>query len=91
MTVDYYAFKISANFCYKLTHYMLIFALLCVMTFSQSNNYNILTGMQQTNETFMAYIPYLQQCNYTSPYISPGYITTLQTTPENLFTYYKNA
>lgn len=58
----------------------------------QNNTYSFLSGIQHTNETFMTYIPFIQNCNYsTSPNVSPGLITTQLQTPQTLFDYYKNA
>lgn len=61
----------------------LLLVLMSILKTHQSNNtYSFLTAMQQTNETFMAYLPFLENCNYaTNPNISQGSILVQTSTP----------
>jgi hypothetical protein len=64
MKIDEFRIHIKNTFdiCLKL----FIILLSINLSYQQSNNYDFLTAMQQTDETFMAYLPFIQNCNYTN-------------------------
>jgi len=74
MKIDEFEIHIKKTFDIYLKLFIVLLTI--NLSYQQSNNYDFLTAMQQTDETFMAYLPFIQNCNYTNNNnISPGSIS----------------
>lgn len=91
LRIEILSTKIGLNF--EIIPKMLIFLILLIEITHQKNYYEFTTAIQQTNETYMSYMPLIQNCNYSASTsnISNWSITTEVATPQNLFDYYHNA